>query len=289
MADGSEPRQIHSDKRHSWSSRYGFWRARNLQDPKALEAAAEEHDRDRIEQAERHNSGDGRSQYLAPFIYGALDGITTTFAVVGGVVGAELSSSIILIMGLANLLGDGFSMASGAYLSARTEREVYVHDRRNEVEQIVRAPHKEKGDLYRIYRHDFPEQEAKSLTEIVSEDPGRWVSTMTAEKHLLLPQKRKPPLEGLATFAGFVTAGTVPLLVYLVDMAVHSSLSATTSFLIATVLSGLALLAAGAAKVFVTERSPVRSSLEMLLVGSLAAAVAFGVGALIKNLVGMPT
>jgi VIT1/CCC1 family predicted Fe2+/Mn2+ transporter len=252
-----------------------------------VSAAAESHGQERVEQASQQDGATGKSEYLGDLVYGGLDGIITTFAIVSGVVGAQLAPEVILILGLANLLGDGFSMATGAYLSSKSELEVYDRERQEVSEQIVKAPEKEKESLYEGYRRQgYPEKEARDLTDIISRDAGRWVTTMMAERLLLLPQKRKPVVEGLATFAAFVVAGAVPLLVYFADFILHFKLAGTTSFLIAVVLSGLALLGLGAAKVFVTGRSALRSALEMLMVGALAASVAYGVGMLLKNLVG---
>src|SRR3989344_4019815 len=62
-------------------------------------------------------------KYLAEFVYGAIDGTVTTFAVVAGAVGASLSSTVILILGFANLFADGFSMAVSNYLSNKSQSE----------------------------------------------------------------------------------------------------------------------------------------------------------------------
>jgi VIT1/CCC1 family predicted Fe2+/Mn2+ transporter len=178
-------------------------------------------------------------------------------------------------------------MATGAYLSSKSELEVYERERQAIAEQIVNAPEKARENLNEGYRQQgYPEDEARQLTDIVSRDAGRWVTTMMAEKLLLLPQKRKPLAEGLATFVAFAVAGAVPLLAYFADLIFHLELAGTTSFVIAVALSGLALLGLGAAKVFVTGRSALRSGVEMLMVGALAAGVAYGVGMLLKNLVG---
>lgn len=93
-----------------------------------------------------------------------------------------------------------------------------------------------------------------------------------------------PLREALVTFGSFVVAGVIPLLFYLLDLFLDFGLSTGTAFGISTALSGLALFGLGASKVFVTQRSPLRSGMEMLLVGGLAAAVAYGVGALLKGL-----
>lgn len=252
-----------------------------------VKASAQAHEQARVVQACQQNGATGRSEYLGNLVYGGLDGIITTFAVVSGVVGAALNPEIILILGLSNLLADGFSMATGAYLSAKSEEEVYARERQHTSEQLVNAPEKEKEALYQGYlQQGYSEEDARQLVAIISREPGRWVSTTLAEKHLLVPQKRKPLLEGAAAFTAFVIAGAVPLLVYLADLVFQSNLSTTSAFLLAVVLSGLALFSLGAAKVWVTKRSALRSGFEMLLIGALAALVAFGVGTFLKNLVG---
>lgn len=270
-----------------WNSLRGHFRPKKKQSVEEVKNAAQEHEQGRLEQASQQEGATGKSEYLGNLVYGGLDGIITTFAIVSGVVGAELSPSVILILGLANLLGDGFSMATGAYLSSKSEQEVFSRERHHISEQIVNAPEKEKQSLYQSYQQQgYPEEDAELLTEIVSRDPGRWVSTIMAEKLLLLPQKRKPLLEGVATFIAFVVAGAVPLSIYFADLIFHFNLSTTTAFVFAVILSGLALLGLGAAKVFVTKRRALRSGIEMLFVGALAALVAFGIGALLKSLAG---
>lgn len=71
---------------------------------------------------------EARKRYVAEFVYGAIDGTVTTFAVVSGAVGAALAPSIVLILGFANLLADGFSMAASNYLSTRSQRDLDVSE-----------------------------------------------------------------------------------------------------------------------------------------------------------------
>ena len=151
--------------------------------------------------------------YLPDLVYGANDGIITTFAVVSGVVGASLSERVIVILGLANLVADGFSMGASNYLARRSHPEEDLADSRDAL------------------RH------------------------------------------GLATILGFVVAGVVPLAAYLLPLNDAAQFPASIG------LAGAALFAVGAARTFVTRRGLLRSGVEMLLVGALAAAVAFGIGA----------
>ena len=117
---------------------------------KAASAAA--HSPERIAQAATEHRGGTGSQYLGDMVYGGLDGIVTTFAVVSGVAGAELGTSIILIMGLANLFADGFSMATGAFLSAKSEQEVYDREYQRESWEVDHFPEGERADWWRCTR-----------------------------------------------------------------------------------------------------------------------------------------
>lgn len=238
--------------------------------PQAIRQAAEEH-------------GGTSHQYIGDMVYGGLDGIVTTFAVVSGVAGAELGAGIILILGLANLLADGFSMASGAYLSSKSEREYYQHERNRESWEVEHFPEGEKAELVHVYESSgYSRADAEKLVEIQSQDKERMVDAMMVHELGLLPDERRPILSALATFVSFLIAGSVPLLVYLVNL--FTPVAPEVSFPVSLALSGLALFVLGAAKVFVTARNWFRSGIEMLAVGGLAAGVAYLVGFLLRGL-----
>ncbi len=250
-----------------------------------LEASALAHDPERIAHATREKHGGASSQYLGEMVYGGLDGIVTTFAVVSGVAGAALGSNVVLILGLANLFADGFSMATGAYLSSKSEQEYYEREWQREAWEVEHLPEGERAELYELYHHQgYSEEDAHRLVEIQSRDSQRWVETMMVVELGLLPDERKPLLSALATLSAFVVAGSVPLLVYLVGLLVP--VSPVTAFPVSLGLSGVALFGLGAAKVLVTERNAFRSGLEMLVVGGLASGVAYVVGALLKGIGG---
>jgi vacuolar iron transporter family protein len=251
-----------------------------------LEASARAHEPDRIALAtaqEKH--GGTSSQYLGEMVYGGLDGIVTTFAIVSGVAGAQLGNEIILILGLANLLADGFSMGTGAYLSTKSEQEYYQRERQREAWEVEHFPEGERAELFEIYRgRGYSEEEARTLTEIQASNPQRWVDAMMVDELGMLPDERKPLLSGLATLGAFVIAGSTPLLIFLFGLFIP--IAAQDAFLVSIALSGAALFGLGAAKVLVTQRSALRSGLEMLLLGGLAAGVAYTVGALLRGIGG---
>ncbi|MCI0521128.1 MAG: VIT1/CCC1 transporter family protein [Chloroflexi bacterium] len=246
--------------------------------------SAHAHSHSAIRRADEEHGG-AASQYLGEMVYGGLDGIITTFAVVSGVAGAQLGTPVILILGLANLLADGFSMATGAYLSAKSEQEYYRKEWQREAWEVEHFPDGERAELIEVYRsRGYSDEDARQLVEIQSREPGRWVQAMMVDELGMLADERNPLYNGLATFLSFVVAGIVPLIVYLLGLFLP--ISSGAAFPAALVLSGLALFGLGAAKVRVTHLNPWRSGLEMLVVGGLAAGVAYVVGALLKGIGG---
>jgi VIT1/CCC1 family predicted Fe2+/Mn2+ transporter len=259
--------------------------ARKAFDQRDTQAAAQAHSRKRIVEAAEERHGGASHQYIGDMVYGGLDGIVTTFAIVSGVAGASLGSNIILILGLANLLADGFSMGTGAFLSTKSEQEYYDREWKREAWEVEHFPDGERVELHEVYREQgYTAEEAEQLVRIKTREPERWVQAMMIDELGMLKDERKPFLSALATFGSFVVAGSVPLLVYLVGLL--APIEPEVAFPTSLALSGVALFALGAAKVLVTRLSPLRSGFEMLLVGGLAAGVAYAVGALLKGIGG---
>jgi VIT1/CCC1 family predicted Fe2+/Mn2+ transporter len=251
---------------------------------KAASAAAHAPDQITLAVHSEDHGGAG-SQYLGDLVYGGLDGIITTFAVVSGVAGANLGTGVILILGLANLLADGFSMATGAYLSTKSEQEYYDKEHQREAWEVDHFPEGERAELHELYRRKgYSEEEAGQLVSILTQDKERWVDAMMIDELGLMKDDGNPLLNGLATLIAFIVAGVVPLLIYLAGLVVP--IPPEVAFPISVALSGLALFGLGIARVLVTHQKPLRSGLEMLLVGGLAAVVAYLVGALLKGLGG---
>ena len=92
------------------------------------------------------------SKYMGELVYGGIDGSVTTFAVVSAAAGAGLSTAVILILGLANLVADGFAMSVGAYLSKKTERDHYRKQRAIEAWEVDHLPEKEREEIREIYQ-----------------------------------------------------------------------------------------------------------------------------------------
>ena len=222
--------------------------------------------------------------YIGSMVYGALDGIVTTFAVVSGVAGADLGANVILILGTGNLLADGFSMGVGDYLSTKSEREYYDREARRQKWEIESFPDGQRAELRALYLKDgWDDEHATQLTELHTHNRDRWVNAMMIEELGMLKEEHNPLYNAIATFSAFVIAGAVPLLVYVVGLT--TPIAPPTAFRWSIALSALALFGVGAMKVYVTRLNPLRSGLEMLFVGGLAAVVAYAIGALLKNVV----
>jgi len=241
------------------------------------------HDFRRIAYAAREQHAGSGAQYIGDLVYGGLDGIITTFAVVSGVAGANLGTGVILILGLANLFADGFSMATGAYLSTKSEREYYEQERAREQWEVAHFPDGERAELLELYRaRGYSDEEAGQLVAIHSRDTERWVDAMMIDELQMLRNDGNPLKNGLATLIAFIVAGSIPMLVYLAGLVMP--VPAGVAFPISVALSALALFGLGAAKVLVTGQKPLRNGVEMLLIGGLAASVAYAVGVLLRGL-----
>jgi VIT1/CCC1 family predicted Fe2+/Mn2+ transporter len=216
--------------------------------------------------------------YIRDFIYGGIDGAVTTFAVVSGVSGADLSPTIILILGFANLAADGFSMAASNYLGTRAELDDYKRIEKIEYRHIEVAPEGEREEVRQIYREKgFEGDELENAVNLITSDKDRWVKTMLADEYGLAAEVRSPWYAAFATFSAFVICGLVPLLPYL--------FGSTSSFFVSCILTGATFFLIGSLKSRWSTSTWLRSGLETLFVGALAASLAYAVGVLLKGIV----
>ncbi|HSN67900.1 MAG TPA: VIT1/CCC1 transporter family protein [Thermoanaerobaculia bacterium] len=218
-----------------------------------------------------------RNSHLRDFIYGGIDGAVTTFAIVSGVVGAELSSGIVLILGLANLLADGFSMAAANYSGTRAERHELDLLREIEKTHIREHPDGEREEIRQIYEQKgFRGADLETIVARISDDEDLWIRTMLQEEYGVAPEVRSPALAAASTFAAFVICGAVPLVPFAlhVEGAAVASLAATLAV----------FFAIGSAKSRWSLVAWWKSGLETLFIGSAAAAIAYGVGVMLGGL-----
>lgn len=224
-----------------------------------------------------------KGKYVGDMVYGAIDGIVTTFAVVSGVAGAALSSGIVLILGFANLFADGLSMAVGNYLGTKSELEYRQREKQREEWEVEQLPEEEKEEVRQIYaRKGFTGQLLEKVVEVITRDKTQWVDTMLLEELHIIPEHTSPLKAGLLTFVSFVIAGFIPLLSYVLS---HSfTFSGEHSYPISVVLTFVTIFAVGSLRVYVTGKRWWTSGMEMLLIGGVTAVVAYLIGFLLKDL-----
>ena len=218
-----------------------------------------------------------KHNYVRDWIYGGIDGAVTTFAVVSGVAGAELAPIIVLILGFANLVADGFSMAASNFLGTRAEQEDFKRLEKIEYRHIEQFPEGEREEVRQIYREKgFEGEELRKAVELITADKTRWVQTMLTEEYGLPTKIRSPWKAAVSTFSAFIICGIVPLIPYLFGVK--------NSFGISSVLTGITFFIIGSVKSRWSTSSWLRSALETFLVGALAAILAYAVGVLLKGI-----
>lgn len=238
----------------------------------------------RPEAIARRLAASRRPSYLGDAVLGAIDGCVTTFAVVAGVAGANLPRGVAIVLGLANLLADGFSMAVSNYQRARSERQIVERTRAMEEAEIYQVPEGEREEIRQIYaQKGFEGEVLERIVEVITADRRRWVDTMLIEEHGLQLEGPEPVRAALVTFAAFCVMGAIPLLPLLLPLALGSN----EIFLASVGCTALAFFAVGALKGRVLERSPWVSALQTVLLGGGAAALAYLVGAWLRDLAGM--
>lgn len=226
--------------------------------------------RDRLAAGPRHN-------YVRDWIYGGIDGSVTTFAIVSGVVGAELSPAVILVMGFANLVADGFSMAASNYMGTRAEQEDLKHLEAVEYRHIAEVPDGEREEVRQIYQEKgFAGEELERVVGLITADRKRWVQTMLTEEYGLPRDVRSPGAAAASTFSAFLLCGLAPLLPFLFGMK--------NAFGLSIALTGAVFFAIGSVKSKWSTAPWWRSGLETLAVGSAAAGLAYLIGVLLRGL-----
>ncbi|MDQ2092841.1 VIT1/CCC1 transporter family protein [Rhodalgimonas zhirmunskyi] len=232
----------------------------------------------------REAHGLGRTQeFLKQITYGGNDGIVTTFAIVAGFAGAQadgaaqIGALAVLIFGLANLFADGVSMGLGEFLSTRSAQDMFHSRRAKELAALRANPEEERAELTAILRDrgmDGPDVDAAA--DIIARHPDFVADLMmTYEFGMMEPEADNPAREGLVTFVAFLIFGAVPLSPYFFRPPDDTTLNLSVG------MTFLALVLLGLLRWNATRENLGRCLGETVAVGTLCAAVAFGVGRIV--------
>jgi len=235
-----------------------------------------------MESKNRKNSA--VADYFKEIIYGGIDGIVTTFAVVAGFAGAALSNDItaqlsfmiVLLFGLANLFADAASMGLGNFLSVRSEKDLYASKRQAEEGLLVSQPDTEIAQTISILvAKGFTAEQATTIANLYKDNHEYWTDFMMQhELELSDPRGENEVFTGLATFGSFIVFGSIPLLPFIFQ----SEGSALIAFLYSSFGTLCALIALGLLKWRVIGTKLAPSLTEVVLVGGTAAVLAYIVG-----------
>lgn len=216
--------------------------------------------------------------FLRDIVFGANDGIVTTFAVVAGASGAGLSASVVIILGFANLVADGLSMGLGEYLGSKSERAFFHGEELREKWEVRHYPKEEERAIKKIFTSwGFSGDRLNRSIEVLKKHPKAWVDIMlNHELGIVESAKNRPIQSGVVMFFAFVLAGFVPVIPYLFATA--------RSFFFAVILSACTLFVVGAFRSKFTPQTWWRGGGEMLFVGAIASGAAYGVGVMLSKL-----
>jgi vacuolar iron transporter family protein len=220
------------------------------------------------------------------FVYGAIDGAVTTFAVVAGVVGASLSPSIIVILGFANLLADGFSMAIGNYLAVKTQNEYIARARKREEWEIDNLIEEEKQEIRDIYaKKGFKEELLEEVVRIITSRRKVWIDTMMKEELGLIEDKNSPTVNAANTFVGFNAIGIIPLIPFVFLYLSGLNLSIGNAFFYSIIATASSFFLIGSIRGKVVKKPMIRSGFNTLLIGGTAAVVSYEIGHILSTIV----
>ncbi len=221
--------------------------------------------------------------YIGEFVYGGIDGSVTTFAVVAGSAGAQLDSAVVIILGFANLIADGFAMSVGSYLSTKSEKQKYQKHKNIEYWEVDHLPEKEREEVREIYAaKGFEGELLEKVVDQITADKDRWVDVMMKEELEMAEENKSPIAMGAVTFISFLILGFIPLIIYVVDYTVGTE---ADLFLYSSVMTFIIFGLIGYAKSYVTNTSRIRGVFETLFLGGSAALLAYFVGDILEKLI----
>ena len=240
-----------------------------------------EHSHDPTEIAARIAAPNSHS-YLRDGIYGAIDGAVTTFAVVSGVAGAGLSPTIVIILGIANLIGDGFSMAAGNFLGTRAENQELEKLRAIEQKHIRECPEGEREEIRQILaKQGFTGDLLEKAVDQITSNESTWVEAMLQNEYGLSIDRPGALPAAAMTLGSFILVGGIPLAPFVLNSIWDLPIS---PFPISAILTGVAFFLVGAIKSRFVQQRWWLAGLETLSVGAIAAALAYGCGHVLGSL-----
>ena len=222
----------------------------------------------RIAHPERHFTS---SNFVRDVVIGMSDGLTVPFALAAGLSGAFTMTKPIVIGGLAEIAAGSIAMGLGGYLAARGDAELYEQEQAREYREIKDMPEEEKAEVSRVFQnYGLTAEESMPMVEALSRRPEAWVDFMMRFELGLEEPDPKRALTSAGTIAGaYVFGGLIPLSPYIVLAAAYRALT------LSVIVTLAALAVFGYIKGRFTGARALRSALQTVVIGGVAAAAAF--------------
>jgi len=237
---------------------------------------------DRAPELTRRQGHNTAGELVKSVVFGGLDGILTSFAVVTGAVGGGLSPQAILVLGFSGAIAEGLAMGLGDALSTKAERELVQHERARELFEYDTYREGEMAEMVELYAsRGMSREDAEEVVSLVAPHRSFFVDVMTMEElGLSLPEQDDNPWkDGFVTCASFICFGSLPLLGYAAFPALFPDLSERQLLAAATAVTLATLFLLGAVKSVFSPKSWIRGGAEMVAVGGLVAFIAFWIAA----------
>jgi VIT1/CCC1 family predicted Fe2+/Mn2+ transporter len=217
------------------------------------------------------------SEIVHDIVIGMSDGLTVPFAIAAGMSGASVSATVVVIAGLAEITAGSISMGLGGYLSSRTDIEHYRAERQREVGETKEVPEIERQEVADSLRDiGLDEDQIPDVVDSISSNRDRWVDFMMRfELGLEKPDPRRSLRSALTIGLSYAVSGFIPLTPYILMGSVRDAL------LVSAGVTLLALLVFGYVKGRLIGIDALRSGLQTILIGGLAAGAAFTIARLI--------
>jgi len=211
--------------------------------------------------------------WIGDAIYGVNDGLGAVFGIVSGMAGYTGGSEVVLAAGLAGTLASALSMGAGAYLSSKSQREVYESEVSREKAEMEANPNEEILELELFYQlKGFSAEESRRMAEQISKEPKQFLRALTQEELGLSEETFPNPWRStLSASVSTAIGGFIPIIPFFFTVGMPAVIA---SFVISTI----AHFIVGASKALVTTRPWWATGLEMTMVGIIEAAITYGLG-----------
>jgi len=214
---------------------------------------------------------------LSEIILGGQDGLVNFLGVILGVAAATSDVRVVMVAGLAATFAESISMGAVAYTSTLATADFYESELEREYRHIQRVPNLEKHEIREIYQDKgFKGELLEKIVDTITANEDVWVAVMMAEEHKLAPTDRSSALKSA------IVVGISAIIGSIIPLVPFTFLPVGWSMVVAVIVAGLLLFVVGAYKAKITVGRPLRSGLEIALIGTVSALVGYLVGALLK-------